>query len=373
MNIKILHLGKYYPPKYGGIETVSKQIVEHSGKDFFNTIIFFGKKNKKEKHSNFKKIETKTLFKIFSQPFSFNYIIETISQIKYHDLIHLHCPNILAYLAIILSFIFNKNHKKKLIIHWHSDIINQKFLYIFIKPIETLILKKATRIISSSEEYLVSSNAISKYFYKTIIVPYGSEINNQIASGTFKNKINKICKNKKIVLSVGRNVIYKGYIYLIESLEYLDKDTIIIIAGNNFKNIKNSINDKRLFIFENLSSGEINYLFSISDLFCLPSISRAEAFGIVLIEALSHKLPLITTDIKGSGINSVNIKNVTGLICRKENSIELAKSINYIFKNPNVKKQFSMNSYKRYLTNFKSILFIKKIEMLYKNEIKAKV
>lgn len=372
MNIKILHLGKYYPPKYGGIEFVCKQIVEHSGKDFFNTIIFFGKKDNREKHSSFEKIETKTLFKIFSQPFNFNYIIETIRQIKNHDLIHLHCPNILAYLAIILLFIFNKNHRKKLIIHWHSDIINQKFLYIFIKPIETLILKSANKIIVSSEEYLVSSNAISKYFYKTIVIPFGCEINNQMPCNTFKNKINKICKNKKIVLSVGRNVIYKGYIYLIKSLEFLDKDTIIIIAGNNFKNIKNTIKDKRLFIFENLSSSEINYLFSISDLFCLPSISRAEAFGIVLIEALSHKLPLITTDIKGSGINSVNIKNVTGLICKKENSIELARSINYIFKNPNIKKQFSMNSYKRYITNFRSVFFIKKIERLYKNEIKAK-
>jgi len=38
-------------------------------------------------------------------------------------------------------------------------------------------------------------------------------------------------KNKKIVLSMGRLVKYKGFEYLIEAGKYLNNDTVIVIIG----------------------------------------------------------------------------------------------------------------------------------------------
>ena len=49
-----------------------------------------------------------------------------------------------------------------------------------------------------------------------------------------------------------------------------------------------------------------------SFLFTLPSLTRQEAFGMVLIEALSVGLPIINFDIEDSGVNFVNKNNVTG-------------------------------------------------------------
>jgi len=46
----------------------------------------------------------------------------------------------------------------------------------------------------------------------------------------------------------------------------------------------------------------------------LPSVSRNEAFGLVLVEVLFFGKPLITTNVEGSGMNYVNQDNITGLV-----------------------------------------------------------
>ena len=45
--IKILHLGKFYPPDYGGIESVTKSIIDDSSKEVEHKIICFSKNRKK--------------------------------------------------------------------------------------------------------------------------------------------------------------------------------------------------------------------------------------------------------------------------------------------------------------------------------------
>jgi glycosyltransferase involved in cell wall biosynthesis len=84
------------------------------------------------------------------------------------------------------------------------------------------------------------------------------------------------------------------------------------------------------------------------DLFCLPSISRNEAFGLVLIEALYFGKPLVTTNVEGSGMNYVNKHNETGLIVPPKNSKALAEAINAILSNEKLYEKFSKNALERF-------------------------
>jgi glycosyltransferase involved in cell wall biosynthesis len=84
------------------------------------------------------------------------------------------------------------------------------------------------------------------------------------------------------------------------------------------------------------------------DLFCLPSVSRNEAFGLVLVEALYFGKPLVTTNVEGSGMNYVNKHNETGLIVPPKNSKALAEAINTILSNEKLYEKFSKNALERF-------------------------
>jgi len=85
-----------------------------------------------------------------------------------------------------------------------------------------------------------------------------------------------------------------------------------------------------------------------SDLFCLPSISRNEAFGLVLVEALYFGKPLVTTNVDGSGMNYVNINNKTGLVVPPKDPKALAEAINMILSDENLYSRFSKNAKERF-------------------------
>ena len=55
------------------------------------------------------------------------------------DVIHFHWAN--PFPAAVLLAVMPK--EVKLVIHWHMDIIKQKRIYPFIKPLETALLKRA--------------------------------------------------------------------------------------------------------------------------------------------------------------------------------------------------------------------------------------
>ena len=70
------------------------------------------------------------------------------------------------------------------------------------------------------------------------------------------------------------------------------------------KNIENNVD-----ILSNINEKRKKSLFKDSHIFCLPSISKAEAYGLVLLEALSYGIPLITFKMPESGTNFINKNN----------------------------------------------------------------
>nr|EID9259045.1 glycosyltransferase [Escherichia coli] len=98
-------------------------------------------------------------------------------------------------------------------------------------------------------------------------------------------------KGKKIIFSLGRLVYYKGFEYLVESAKFLPDDYIILIGGNGEEKQKlleliqrYKLEDKvKLLGF--IRHEELSSYFAASNVFCLPSIEKSEAFGVVQLEA----------------------------------------------------------------------------------------
>lgn len=368
--MRILHIGKYYPPYYGGIEKVNFDLVESLNNLGYRTdVLCFNDSNISTSEMRRYRIDRKSvLFKLLNTPISISLFYHLFNYRNNYDIIHIHTPNPIGSLALLFI-----NFKGKIVIHWHSDIINQIFSMFFFIPFQFLLLKKATRIVVTSSDYLKESKDLRKFHFKCTVIPIG--INKLVYFQKDQSIFSKIqsFSNKKIIFSLGRLVNYKGFEYLINSAKIIPNNYQILIGGDgpdfeklNSQIINNNFCDK-VILLRNLSENNKLELYKRCDVFCLPSINRAEAFGVVLIEAQSFGCAIVTTNIKGSGILSIIKHNYNGLIVEPQNSVELANAFMEIINNKNLSLTLRSNSIKEFNEKFKLQDMTKKVADLYDN------
>lgn len=83
----------------------------------------------------------------------------------------------------------------------------------------------------------------------------------------------------------------------------------------------------------------------------LPSYRRAEAFGVVLLEAMRASKPLISCEI-GSGMSYANQHEVTGLIVAPKDSGALAAAMTRLFNNPDTAQRMGKAGHARFREHF---------------------
>lgn len=366
--IKILHISKYYLPNYGGIEQVAYDIISGLKDQYEQKVICFNNEKDTIKDS-YDGIEINRIgfsIKIASQAISTRYYFELKKIIKKFNpnIIYVHMPNPLITIYLLLLFL----NKKKIILHWHSDIIDQKFIKKIYNPFQNIILKKANLIFVTSEEYKNYSEDLKNYCHKIKVLP--NVVNTEKFTLSKKNiinieKIKKKYQNKKILFFLGRHVPYKGLEYLIEASKYIDDSAIILIAGEGPLTPKlkeMSRNNKNIEFLGKLTDDEVKEYLNISYLFVFPSITKNEAFGIALAEALYCGVPAVVFKIKGSGVNWVNKDGYTGYMAENKNIKEYAEKVNYLIKNESVRNKMSENAKQWIRDNFMKDSMIKKLK-----------
>ena len=366
--MKILQFSKFFPPYIGGIESFVFDLTEELSKKITCDVLCSNTKNETviENKGKYKVIRTASLGRIFSTSISFAMIYWLKKIGNEYDSIHMHLPNPMANLAYFLV-----RPRAKLILHWHSEIVRPKSLLFLYEPLQNWLLKRADKIVILTPSYFQDSKYIRKYKEKTIVIYYC--INPEILKvNEYKvREIKNLFKDKPIILSLARLVYFKGFEYLIEAMKSIDAYLLIGGSGPLREKLQKQINNlnlsKKVFLLGEIKKYEegIGSYYNACDIFCLPSIYKAESFGIVLVEAMYFGKPIVSTDIKGSGVRWVNKNNLTGLIVQPKDSNALANGINKIIKNPDLKKEFGENAKKRFEENFKMKIAVDKIFKLY--------
>jgi glycosyltransferase involved in cell wall biosynthesis len=367
---KIVHLGKYYSPDAGGIESVTISLAcgAVSAGHSVSVVCFKKSPAKSEEFiDGVQIIRTSTVKIIASQPISIKYLINCLKLTKKVDIVHLHAPNMLA--AICALFI---GRKTKLLIHWHSDVIDKGFLGLILMPFEHVLLRRADSIIATSQAYVNGSKRLSSYLKKISVVPIGVKavVGNSeysVLSPSFEHQIS----GKKIILAVGRLVAYKGFDVLIRAASDLSDDSIVVIVGDGplrgfLEAALNSYGlNERVILTGRLSSADLHTLFCKASLFCLPSVSRAEAFGVVLLEAMAYGIPIVATDIPCSGVPWVNQHGITGLNVPVGDSAAFAKACRKILASKELHNKFASGANNRFLKEFREEVFISRVLRVY--------
>jgi len=277
------------------------------------------------------------------------------------DVIHIHMPNLSAFWLLILA----KAKNTPWIIHWHADVIGSvpdlkiKLLYPFYRILEKALLKKASQIITTSLVYLTSSNPLRNFVHKTTNIPLGLG-NNTVTVENSDFKFIELSDNLKLLM-IGRLTYYKGHNIVLNALARLNEkesnfSLSIIGSGELFDNISKKIVNLDLAddvkLLGKLSDKELAIQLAETDLLCLASIERTEAFGVVLLEAMRASKPCLVTDVPGSGMSWVVQDNKTGFVVEHNCVDSLVAKLQYIAANKKLLSKYGNEGNRRFNKTF---------------------
>ena len=365
----ILHISKYYYPDLGGIETVAKYLAEGM-KACRNIVICFatdGMYSEEDIHS-VQVYRVPTSFSFMSQDVAFSYgsILRKILREYQPDAVHVHCPNPFVY-PLVCRYV---SRETKVVLHWHSDILSKGLMYFFVKPFETAILRRADLVISTSPHYILDSKPLQQYANKVRIAQNG------LIAGYFDLRegdeeeirhIRERYQGKKIVFTCGRHVPYKGLSDLIRADALIQGDCVILIGGKGpiDGKLKAIPRSDRVKFLGRLLDDDLRHHLHAADIFAFPSNTKAEAFGIALVEGMYCRCAPVSYAIPGSGVSWVSIDKETGIVAPLNNVKALAQAIDQLLADDNLRTRYAEAAHRRVIENFTTEKAVCVMEELY--------
>lgn len=200
-----------------------------------------------------------------------------------------------------------------------------------------LAYEKAQKIITISKD---NKNLVDNIFgsQKSELIPNGYDPEVFYPEVIDKEKFLKqfgITKPYKNIISfAGKFTKEKGIDTLLKALKlYENDDTITILAGdgelfNEMIELKNKLGINNVVFIKNQPHNILRQLYNVANISIVPS--RKEAFGLVVIEALACKTPVIGTNT--GGIKEI-INERVGRLIEVDDYIKLAENVKYLLDN----------------------------------------
>ena len=255
---------------------------------------------------------------------------ETVGRIRESraDIVHIHWPHPTAVLAYLAS-----GHRGRLVLTYHSDIVRQKVLGRLFWPVLRKAMGRADAVIVASPNYVESSPVLQRFKGKCRVIPFGIPLGpfDRVAPGEVVRIREQF--GPRIVLGVGRLIYYKGFEHLIRAMKEVDAHLLIVGEGPLRGALEREANEAGVggrVSFPGHVEDVVPY-YHAADAFALPSVARSEAFGIVQLEAMACRKPVVNTSLD-SGVTFVSVDGVTGLTVPPGDARSLARALDRLLR-----------------------------------------
>ena len=199
-----------------------------------------------------------------------------------------------------------------------------------------------------------------------VVIP---ELFSEATKKSLKEK-HQLLKDDIVVGSVGRmnsdaHKRFSDLIYSFSNLAKKNSKLKLVLVGDgpekkNYEKLANNLGIQNQVVFAGYQN-EIGKYYSIFDIFCL--VSAFEAFGLVLAEAMLHKLPVIATNV--GGMKYIVDNNKTGFLVEKFNIKEIENALEILCFDKNKRVYFGENGYEKALKNYTEAQYIENLEKIY--------
>ena len=335
--VKVLQVGKFYEPFVGGMETILKNLCEALHPEVRSHVLVANTRycTEHEQRAGIPVTRVASLGNLFSSSLtaSLPYWVRKIPA----DIVHVHLPNPVAELSCLM-----RKKETPLLAHFHSDIVRQAKLLKLYRPLLKAFFRRADCIVVPTPNHIDVSRFLDPHRRKCRIVPYGIRLHSFDLNDRQYGKVAALRNDMPAVLFVGRLVYYKGVEFLIRAMTGVRAQLWIIGSGPLELSLRDlavklGIQDRVHFLGE-VSSAELVCRYHACDLFVLPSVANSEMFGMVQLEAMACRKPVISTKLP-TGVSWVNQQGVTGLLVPPGDVRSLAQAIRTLIESASMRQE----------------------------------
>jgi rhamnosyl/mannosyltransferase len=284
------------------------------------------------------------------------------------DVMVVHEPNPVAIVAHALV-----RPKSRLIVWIHAEVVRPQWRYkVFYRPFLRRLLTLADRIVVASPPMIDVAEELKDFRAKAVVIPYAIDPDQYAHDPNICERARRIRAERQepIVLFVGRMVPYKGVDVLLRALPGVNARTVLVGEGPLKAAWQQlaadlGVSDRVEFPGE-VDTTTLGALYHACDVFVLPSVTRAEAFGMVQLEAMACRKPVISTALP-SGVPWVNQHGETGLVVPPGDAMALRDALNTLVADADLRARMGERGRARVVQDFSIERMSRQTAELYEN------
>jgi rhamnosyl/mannosyltransferase len=367
--LAICHLGKYYPPAPGGIETHVRTLAQAQAKLGAKVTVFcFQHQPGPTSHERdgdvevvrFRRLASVAKLDVSPEMYGALHRVQA-------DVIHMQAPNPAGILAVLAARL-----KLPVVVTYQSDVVRQKFLARLFQPLETKFYKRVKLILSTSPTYPPGSRLLSENRDRLLVLPMGIDLQPYLNPAPEHLRAAEALKAKypgPLWVACGRLVYYKGLPTAIQALAHTQGTLLIVGDGPDQAALEaeaqqRGVRDRVVFV-GGLPYQDIVPYYLAATAFWFPSGARSEAFGLVQVEAMACGCPVINTNIPNSGVAWVSRDNESGLTIPVGDVAALAEASRRLIADPALHARLAAGARQRAISEFDAPLMAARSLELY--------
>jgi glycosyltransferase involved in cell wall biosynthesis len=340
---RVLHVGKYYPPAPGGMEKVVQLLCESERRlEHVDSRVLVANTSATTVHEVLHDVPV-TRVAAYGAIGSVGVCpaFPLALARAQRDVTVIHEPNPMALVADCLA----REHGP-LVVWFHSEVLRPQWKYrLLYQPFLARVLRRAARIVVSSPALAEHAAELQPFRDKVVVVPFGIDAERLTCTPEVTARVEALQRESPgpRLLFVGRLVPYKGVDVLLQAMTALDATAWIVGDGPLRASLKRQAEDhglggERVQFLGAVTDVEVTARLHACDVFVLPSVTHAETFGMVQLEAMACGVPVVSTNVR-SGVPWVNRHGETGLVVEPGNAEALAAALAQLIADPLLRRR----------------------------------
>lgn len=373
--MRVLHSYKiYYPDVFGGIPQVIATLATGMQRRAESSVLVARTRGSRRSfHLDGVPVEAvASMGQLFSMPLAPAFPFVLRRRVRDVDVVAVHQPFPLNDLGVT----FGLPTSAALVVHWHADIVTQRWLAPPMAYFVGRTLARAQRIILSDDSILRRSRALAPHHGKCAVVPFGVDC--EYWGSLDREQVQQVeqlrATHPRLIVCSSRLVAYKGLDVLIRALRGVDAHLIIVGQGplrDTLATTARSLGvDRRITFVGAVSREELKVYLHAARVFAFPSVSVAETFGISQLEAMAAGLPVVNTALP-TGVPRVARDGLEALTVPPRDHERLAEALSHLLAHPALAACLGSAGQLRAAQEYPQARFVAAIERIYGEAVAA--